>query len=76
MAKEKNLLLLVVVVVIVGVAAGFLYWKNTQKEAASVPEYNALPPPGWDHAHRESGPGDSLPEEPQPPDVSDFPFGL
>lgn len=46
MAKEKSLLVLAVVVVIVGIAAGFLYWKNVQREAAIVPEYNALPPPG------------------------------
>ena len=45
MTKEKSILFPIIVVVAVAALAGFLYWKNTQKEAASVPGYNALPPP-------------------------------
>ena len=69
MAKEKNVLFLALVVVIAGLAAGFLYWKNVQKEAASVPEYNALPPPDTEGLEEGLGfPG--IPSD--LPDIPDF----
>ena len=67
MAKEKSLLLLAVVVVLLVLAAGFLYWENTWKEKASVPEYNALPPPDAE------GQAEGLDFLGELPDFSDIP---
>lgn len=45
MAKEKKLLFLAIVVVMVGIAAGFLYWKNNQKETPAPSNIEIPSPP-------------------------------
>lgn len=69
MTKEKSILLLIIVVVAGAALAGFLYWKNTQKETPALNNIE-IPSPPPDYVDQQT----ELPLiGPNPPDISDVP---